>query len=95
MIRVSQMCNMTHVEGNLRWPEELLQKDIHAPRHLRHQEVFAEPVESAVLVTRPLDGLAGTETLRRRTHWCRITALADGLGCGVVHSCQEGRSARA
>lgn len=79
---------------DLRRSEELLQKDVHAPRHLRHEEVLAQPIEGAVLVTRPLDGLTRPKPLRRRTHWCGVAALANGLGCGV-HGREDDRSARA
>lgn len=62
---------------DIRWSEELLKQDIHAPRHLGHEEKLSHAVQGALLIPGPLHTLACSEVGGRRAMRRRVASLLD------------------
>ena len=79
--------------GDLRWTEELLQQNIHAPRHLGEKEVSACQIPYALFLLIPLRWRCDSKSLWRwsfgRAADCSSHAGARGEGRG------RGEAARA
>lgn len=66
---------------NLRWPEELLQQDVHAPCHLGHEEVLSQLVEGTLVLLVPLLGRLLAKALWRRAQGRRVAPSCHQLCC--------------
>jgi hypothetical protein len=65
---------------NVRRSDELLQQDVHAPEHLRHQEIAAGTIQCALLLLIPRRGSLLSEADGRRAGGRGVGALRDYPG---------------
>lgn len=71
----SNQVGSPRVQCYLRRSEEILQNDIHSPRHLSHQEVFPHLVHYRRITLIPPLRFGQPEALRRRPGRCGVSSM--------------------